>query len=113
MRSADRTGFSWVVTQSDGSAVLRPAGDLDLASKEEFRNGLNEAMSCLRPPSVVVDMKGVEFCDSSGLNTLIWAANTVEGAGGRIRLTGLQPRLTRLLRMTGLDRRFHLTSAGS
>jgi anti-anti-sigma factor len=113
MRSADRTGFSWVVTQSDDTAVLRPVGDLDLASKEEFRNGLTEAMSCLRPPSVVVDLQEVAFCDSSGLNTLIWAANTVEAAGGSIRLSGVQPRLTRLLHVTGLDKRFCRTPAGS
>ncbi|UBU16159.1 STAS domain-containing protein [Nonomuraea gerenzanensis] len=113
MRSADRTGFSWVVTQGDDSAVLRLAGELDLASKEEFRNGLAEAMSCLRPPSVIVDLQDVAFCDSSGLNTLIWAANAAEAVGGSVRLSGAQPRVARLLRMTGLDKRFCLTPAGS
>ncbi|WP_187414595.1 STAS domain-containing protein [Nonomuraea sp. PA05] len=113
MRSADRTGFSWAVTESDDAAVLRPAGDLDLASKEEFRNGLAEALSCLRPPSVIVDLQDVAFCDSSGLNTLIWAANSAEAAGGTLRLSGAQPRITRLLRMTGLDKRFCLTTTGS
>ncbi|WP_063765239.1 STAS domain-containing protein [Nonomuraea candida] len=108
MGNANRTGFSWIVTQSGDSAVLSPAGDLDLASMEEFRHGLTEAIACLRPPRIVVDLRHVGFCDSSGLNTLIWAANTVEGAGGGLRLTGAQPRVTRLLRLTGLDKRFHL-----
>ncbi|GAA3661235.1 STAS domain-containing protein [Nonomuraea antimicrobica] len=115
MGSADRIGFSWIVTERDDSAVLSPAGDLDLASMEEFRNGLTQAMACMRPPLVVVDLEGVAFCDSSGLNTLIWAANAVEAAGGRLRLTGLQPRVTRLLRLTGLDKRFVVceTTGGS
>ncbi|MEV0614407.1 STAS domain-containing protein [Nonomuraea sp. NPDC050404] len=108
MGYADRTGFSWIVTQRDDAAVLSPHGDLDLASMSEFRDGLTQAMECQRPPEVVVDLQGVSFCDSSGLNTLIWAANTVEGAGGRLRLAGAQPRVTRLLRMTGLDKRFSL-----
>ncbi|MEV4798457.1 STAS domain-containing protein [Nonomuraea sp. NPDC049421] len=111
MGSIDRAGFSWVVTQRDDAAVLSPCGDLDLSSMEEFRSGLAEAMSCLRPPFVVVDLHEVDFCDSSGLNALIWAANTVEAAGGRLRLSGLQPRVSRLMRMTGLDRRFTLQDA--
>lgn len=111
MGSAERTGFSWIVTQRDDAAVLSAVGDLDLASMEEFRSGIGQAMSGLRPPYVDVDLQRVYFCDSSGLNTLIWAANTVEAAGGRLRLSGLQPRVTRLLRLTGLDRRFSLRDA--
>jgi anti-sigma B factor antagonist len=106
MGGTDRTGFSWIVTRRDDTTVLSPAGDLDLASVEEFRSGLTQAMTDLTPPHVVVDLHDVGFCDSSGLNALIWAANRVEEAGGRLRLSGLQPRMTRLLRMTGLDKRF-------
>ncbi|MEV0161427.1 STAS domain-containing protein [Nonomuraea fuscirosea] len=115
MASADRTGFSWIVTQRDNTAVLSPAGELDLSTMGEFRDGLTHAMECIRPPLVVVDLQDVPFCDSSGLNTLIWAANTVEAAGGTFSLSGAQPRITRLLRLTGLDKRFSLcdTSAGS
>lgn len=108
MANADRAGFSWIVTQRSGAAVLSPVGDLDLFTINEFRDGLTEAMSCLRPPCVVVDLQEVPFCDSSGLNTLIWAANTVEAAGGTLRLSGVRPRMVRLLHMTGLDRRFSL-----
>ncbi|MCK2215725.1 STAS domain-containing protein [Actinomadura sp. ATCC 31491] len=104
---AGEYGFSWIVTQQDGVAVLSATGDLDLASAAEFRRGLSEATSGGRPPLVVADLGGVEFCDSSGLNALIQAANAVEAAGGRLVLSGLRPRVARLLRVTGLDRRFH------
>ncbi|MEV0390630.1 STAS domain-containing protein [Nonomuraea sp. NPDC050643] len=107
MGSVDRTGFSWVVTQSDDAAILSVAGDLDLAAVPEFRRGLTEAMSGQAPPLVIVDLGAVDFCDSSGLNTLIWAANAVESDKGHLVLSRLHPRLTRLLRITGLNRRFH------
>ncbi|SEG96768.1 anti-sigma B factor antagonist [Nonomuraea solani] len=106
MGSVDRTGFSWVVTQSDDAAVMSVMGELDLASVIEFRRGLGQAMANPTPPLVIVDLAAVDFCDSSGLNTLIWAANTVEAAHGHLVLSGTQPRLTRLLRMTGLHKRF-------
>ncbi|MEU4514929.1 STAS domain-containing protein [Nonomuraea wenchangensis] len=103
---ADESGFSWIVTQQDGVAVLSATGDLDLASADEFQRGLSEAIAQATPPLVVADMGAVEFCDSSGLNALIRASNAVESAGGRLVLSGLRPRLSRLLLVTGLDRHF-------
>lgn len=107
----DPTGFSWIVTRLDDASVLRAAGDLDLASVEEFRAGLAEAMAEPTPLHVVIDLQDIDFCDSSGLNALIWAANRVEETGGRLVLRGLRPRMARLLRMTGLDRRFAASDA--
>ncbi|MEV4292349.1 STAS domain-containing protein [Nonomuraea bangladeshensis] len=103
---ADESGFSWIVTQQGDVAVLSAAGDLDLASAEEFQHGLSEAIAQAAPPLVVADMAAVEFCDSSGLNALIRASNAVESAGGRLALSGLRPRLSRLLLVTGLDKHF-------
>ncbi|MEV0629372.1 STAS domain-containing protein [Nonomuraea wenchangensis] len=103
---ADESGFSWIVTQQDGVAVLSATGDLDLASADEFHHGLSEAIAQAAPPLVVADMGAVEFCDSSGLNALIRASNAVESAGGRLVLSGLRPRLSRLLLVTGLDKHF-------
>ncbi|MEW9550522.1 STAS domain-containing protein [Nonomuraea sp. NPDC050783] len=103
---AGESEFSWIVAERHGVAVLSATGELDMASAEEFRRGLTEAISHVRPPLVVVDLRGVEFCDSSGLNALIRASSTVQAAGGRLVLSGLRPRVARLLLVTGLDKHF-------
>jgi anti-sigma B factor antagonist len=100
MGSEDRTGFTCVVTQRDGAAVLTVTGDLDMTSAAEFRRGLLQAMSRRTPPFVIADLREVGFCDSSGLGALISAARGLV-------LSGVQSRLARLLKVTGLDKRFH------
>jgi anti-sigma B factor antagonist len=106
MGNVGQAGFTVVAEDRDGVAVLSPIGDLDLASAAEFRRSLANAMSRLDPPLIIADLQAVDFCDSSGLNALIWSANTVEAAGGRLVLSGITPRVARLLQITGLGKRF-------
>lgn len=52
---------------------------------------------------VVLDLSGVSFCDSSGLNVLLWAWRWAEGAGAVLVLACVPPVLRRMLSMTGVD----------
>jgi stage II sporulation protein AA (anti-sigma F factor antagonist) len=52
---------------------------------------------------MVVDLSGVTFMDSSGINVLIAARNAVAGTGGWLRLAGPTESVLRTLRLVGLD----------
>ncbi|MEU6777065.1 STAS domain-containing protein [Streptomyces sp. NPDC046759] len=52
---------------------------------------------------IVLDMSGVQFCDSSGLNVLLAARRDAERAGATLALACLPSFLRQLLRMTGVD----------
>jgi anti-anti-sigma factor len=68
----DFTPFS-VRQRSDGSAVtLVLCGELDLAGAPELREHLRE--HALKRRKVIVDLRGLEFIDSSGMTVLIRAA---------------------------------------
>ncbi|NRQ40836.1 STAS domain-containing protein [Nonomuraea sp. NN258] len=84
------------------------SGELDLASAVEVRRAVAQALTPMpaRPSLVVLDLKDVAFCDSSGLSLLLAAAETVSAAGARLALGAVGPRLTRVLTITGLCRRF-------
>ncbi|MDA0633254.1 STAS domain-containing protein [Nonomuraea sp. MCN248] len=99
-------GFSCVITPVDGATVLSLSGELDIATAAECGRGLAEAVASSEPARVVVDMKGVEFCDSSGLSVLISALTGAEASGGVLVLCELHPRIRRVLTLTGLSRRF-------
>jgi anti-sigma B factor antagonist len=62
-------------------------------------------------PSVVIDLGGVKFCDSSGLGALvaIWKAIRVDG--GKLVLARPQDRLRALLARTRLDTRITVRDA--
>lgn len=60
---------------------------------------------------VVVDLTDVAFSDSCGLATLVAAKRRSAALGSELVLTGVGPRMTRLLAMTGLGRSFRTVAA--
>jgi anti-sigma B factor antagonist len=52
---------------------------------------------------VVVDLRRVTFCDSSGLNVLVRARQRHVAAGGSLGLAHPSPMLRRLLSVSGLE----------
>ena len=57
---------------------------------------------------VTLDLSSVSIVDSSGLGTLVGNAQTLSSLGGSIALTGMRPRLKRVLEITGLSRYFDI-----
>ena len=58
------------------------------------------------PPDgeLVIDLRNVDFMDSSGLRALLVERRRREDAGGSIALSNPTPLVTRLLEVTGVDR---------
>lgn len=86
-------------------AVVRATGELDLNSAARLAAAITEAATRdgqLRP-RVVVDLVGLEFCDSTGLRALIGAVKEVEVLGGRAVVAATpQGAVGRLLTLSGL-----------
>ncbi|MFF7286132.1 STAS domain-containing protein [Streptomyces griseorubiginosus] len=93
-------------TRVDGGfTVVAAAGELDLATAGFLAEHLDAATATARP-DVLVDLRGVEFFDCSGLRVLCRADSRAREQGGRLRVVTDDPRLHRLLRATGLWARF-------
>ncbi|MEU9365813.1 STAS domain-containing protein [Streptomyces avermitilis] len=85
--------------------VIEVSGEIDMASAGSLTEHL--AAATARPgPDVLVDLRPVAFFDCSGLRALCRADTRAKERGGRLRLVFDQPRLHRLLRASGLLRRF-------
>ncbi|KOG53581.1 hypothetical protein ADK76_27525 [Streptomyces griseoflavus] len=91
--------------QKEGCRVVRPVGELDLATatalREELR-GNDAALSAC----VVADLRRVTFIDSSGLQELRAAQTRCEAVGGWLRLVYDHPSIELLLQLTGLAQQF-------
>jgi anti-sigma B factor antagonist len=88
--------------QAHGVTVLAARGELDLATAPRL-TALLDATRSNGTRRVLVDLSGVEFCDSTGLRALIGAAVEVRAAGGRLAITAGPDdgAVARLLRVTG------------
>ncbi|MET8905766.1 MULTISPECIES: STAS domain-containing protein [unclassified Streptomyces] len=79
--------------------MLRVAGEVDIDTAPVLRDGLNQAAAD-RPYTVVVDLSGLAFGDSSTLNTLIEARRRLPA----LVIAGpLTPMVQRLFTLSGLD----------
>lgn len=93
-----------VVDNSDASVVVTIRGNLDIDSGTTLTTTLDQVLD--RPaPRVVIDLSGIEFCDSTGLSALVIGHNRAEAAGGWVRLAAPGEFLGRLLDTVGLTRR--------
>lgn len=90
------------------NVVLRLSGDFDFTSAAEVRERATKALDLTRPPRLVVDLRAVEVCDSSGLSVLVYLHKAVTASGGRMLLAGLHGRVRHLFELTALDRFFDL-----
>jgi anti-sigma B factor antagonist len=85
--------------------IVRVTGELDISTVAQLARVLHTAATSvtLKPPKLVVDLMGLDFCDSSGLRALIGAVKEVHVLGGRVVLA-VEPdgALDRLLELSGL-----------
>ncbi|MER6282768.1 STAS domain-containing protein [Streptomyces sviceus] len=88
-----------------GCTVVEAVGEIDLATAGFLAEHLDAATASGRP-DVLLDLRGVEFFDCSGLRVLCHAESRARQRGGRLRVVTDGPRLHRLLRASGLWRRF-------
>jgi anti-anti-sigma factor len=94
-RVTDDEQFSTEVTQDDGATVIHVRGEIDMASCERLRDALEPHLGPRQ--SVVLDLSGVRFMDSSCLNVLVQARGTLTADGGSLILRNPSPLARRLL----------------
>lgn len=88
--------------------VLAVGGEVDIVTVESFDQALQDAQ---RSPRVVVDLSGVTFMDSAGINALVGAYHRV-AADGELRLVGLRSNVRRVFEITGLLELFEVDLSG-
>jgi len=96
-----QVGFACEIHQPAGlPAVVRVTGEVDAATAPQVQEALVSAagFGC----GVDVDLSGVEFIDSTGLRALIIGRQAIDDDAQRLRITGSNSIVDRLLELTGL-----------
>jgi anti-sigma B factor antagonist len=86
-----------------GVPVVAALEEIDITNAEALRAALLEA-SANGHDRLVVDMTRTQFCDSSGLRTLIAAHKRAEAEGREVLLVIPSPAVLRVFALTGMDR---------
>ncbi len=88
-----------------GEAIVDLGGELDIVSAEVAVSYVRDVIDRHRGP-VIVDLTALAFCDARGLAALVHMAGYAEQKGCTFRLTSPSLSLVKIMRITGLDRRF-------
>jgi anti-sigma B factor antagonist len=99
--------FRVEVRDEDHAAVVAVSGELDLASSPALEEELDRVVAS-QTPLVVIDLRGLEFMDSTGLSVLIRAHQRAEESGQRFALVRGSQQVQRLLSLTGVAERLTL-----
>jgi stage II sporulation protein AA (anti-sigma F factor antagonist) len=96
-----------IVEEHPGQTRVVLTGELDIASTQQFERELAAAEGQARGV-LVVDLRRVEFVDSTGLRALISADERARSAGRRLIVVRGPGAVERLLTITHLDQRLEL-----
>jgi anti-anti-sigma factor len=106
MKTLELGGFAAMRCEDKGGIqIVSVSGEVDLYSAHRLRELLWHAKGQTNgdPPRVVVDLSGVEFIDTAGLEVLLEEWNASRQFDGRLCLVAQQGQITRLLEVTGLS----------
>jgi anti-sigma B factor antagonist len=102
--------FQVEVRRNGAAAVVSVSGELDLASGPELEAELDQ----LTGPDVqlvVIDLRRLDFMDSTGLSILVRAHQRLAAEGAEMGLVRGSQQVQRLLDLTGVAERLRLVDA--
>ena len=88
---------------NETTAVIRPAGRMDVEASPDVRQALLD-LAEKGATGVIVDLKDVDFMDSSGLSALVTGMKALQKKNGAIRICNTNAQIQTALRLTMLDR---------
>ena len=111
MAARARAGPAFVAASEkldNGPSVVRVMGEVDLATVKELERALREARES-QTDSVIVDLTGCTFLDSSGLRAMAETRRHLERANRRLALALSNPGVLRIFQITALEHVFETT----
>ncbi|AKG35483.1 MULTISPECIES: anti-sigma F factor antagonist [Paenibacillus] len=85
-----------------GVLVVRLTGELDHHAADFVRMDLDEAILRKQVEHLVLNLKDLQFMDSSGLGVILGRYKLIRGKGGKMVICDANPPVKRLLEMSGL-----------
>lgn len=105
-----QNNFSVEVRDKDRVVVIGVSGELDLASSPALETELARGAAS-NAEFVVVDLRNLEFMDSTGLSVLVRAHQRATENGQRFGVVRGPQQVQRLLTLTGVAERLRLADS--
>lgn len=95
------------VAEVSSHVVVRVSGEIDISTAPRLREAIVSLLAEGRT-QIAVDLRGVDFLDSTGLGVLVGGLKRARSAGGELRVISTSPRIEKVFAITGLDGIFEI-----
>lgn len=96
-------------TERGEYTVVTVGGEIDVYTAPTLRERITKVLDRGKP-NIVVDLRDVQFLDSTGLGVLVGAMRRVEGIGGHMIVLCDRPHIMKVFEITGLATWFDIRS---
>lgn len=93
--------FSLTIRQADKISLIEVTGRLTSFEATAFRNAIHQLLT-KGQTSILLNLTGLEYLDSSGVGELVRNYLSVVKKGGTMKVVGLAPKVEEILKVTQL-----------
>jgi len=86
----------------NGVMTVSLAGDLDEKNAKETREYLDKNIQTYSFQTLILDMKQVDFMDSTGIGVLLGRYKKIQAMGGEICVKNINAQIDKVFRVSGL-----------
>jgi anti-anti-sigma factor len=102
MKIAPSGVFAARIEEEGDSLVIRPAGELDLATLPTLEDSLRTALGRDGSP-VILDLSALAFIDSTGIAVLVRESRASRENGARLSIRGAPAAVRRTFELMGVE----------
>jgi len=84
----------------DGVTIISLTGSIDAMTSPEITEFIHTQVA-KGNTKLVADLSGVDYTSSAGLRVMLGAIKETRSQGGDLRLTGIQPDVSKVLNLSG------------
>ena len=92
--------------QIGGAMVVKLYAEIDQHCVSEIRDDIDRQIAIRNINSLIVDLGGVEFMDSSGIGMIMGRYKNMVSRGGKMMLVRPQPQVDKVLELSGIKKLF-------
>ena len=97
------TSVATVESGSEPYTLVELVGEADVTNSDALREVL-DAEVAKQPSTLIIDLSGLRFMDSSALHALLRVNRSLDRQGGVLALVSPQAAVAKILRLTTADR---------
>ena len=89
---------------SNNTLFVRLKGDIDHHSAKSAREEIDRSIYRYLPETVIIDLEGIDFMDSSGLGLILGRFSVMKDIGGELVVINPNTGVMKILKLAGAER---------